>query len=258
MSSLPVPFTITRSEFRSLRSRRRKRVAVGVVVGLAAILLLLWYIGVFGGNVRTVTVGKVYRSAQLTGINLNVVLDTKKIKTVINLRGESPDAGWYQSEMESCRARNINHVDISLSAVRLPPPDELKRLIFAFDTAQYPVLLHCRGGADRSGLTGVIYKTIYDKVPFEQAYTDQLTWRYGHLAWFEAHPMNDFFSLYRKDAKEYDLRDWILKKYPAAYAAQPASLKGDADDMATPKKQEKGNRGQGTGNRTRQATGSAR
>jgi protein tyrosine phosphatase (PTP) superfamily phosphohydrolase (DUF442 family) len=232
-----VPFTITRSEFRSRRIVRMRRIVVGTTLAVTAILLLLWYMGVFGGNVRTVQSRRVYRSAQLTGLHLNTVLDARQIKTVINLRGEAPDAGWYQSELESCMARNIDHVDIAFSAQRLPPPSELNKLISAFDKAQYPILLHCRGGADRSGLSSVIYKTIYEKVPFEQAYKEQLTWRYGHLAWGTAHAMDDFMALYRKDAKQYSLRDWIAKKYPSVYAAQPASLKGDADDVSKPKKQ---------------------
>ena len=231
MYSTSVPLTITRSEFQSQRSRRLKRTAVVSFCGVSLLFLFLWYIGVLGGNLRTVTNDRVYRSAQLTGANLDTVLDSKKIKTVINLRGESSDAGWYREEVASCNARGVAHIDIAFSAVRLPPPDELKKLFAAFDTATYPVLLHCRGGADRSGLSSVIYKTVYDKVPFEDAYKQQLTWHYAHFAWGQAHAMNDFFALYRKDAAQYGLRDWILKKYPAVYEKQPASLKGEADDM---------------------------
>ncbi len=236
MYSTSAPLTITRSDIQSKRSRRLKRTALVSFFGVSAMFLLLWYIGVFGGNVRTVDAGRVYRSAQLTGATLDTVLDSNKIKTMINLRGESSDADWYRSEVASCNARGIGHVDIALSAVRLPPPDELKKLFAAFDSAKYPILLHCRGGADRSGLSSVIYKTVYDNVPFEEAYKQQLTWHYAHFAWGQAHAMNDFFALYRKDAAQYNLRDWILNKYPAVYAKQPASLKGEAYDVSAKKK----------------------
>jgi len=236
MYSGSVPFTITRSELRSKGSVRRKRIAVGTASAFTAIFLLLWYIGVFGGNVRTVDEGQVYRSAQITGSHLETVLDGKKIKTVINLRGESSDTEWYRSELASCNTRNIDHIDISLSAVRLPPPEELKKIFTAFDTARYPLLLHCRGGADRSGLTSVIYKHVYDKMPLDQAIASQLTWRYGHIWFGQAHAMSDFFALYQKDKSGLGLRDWITRKYPAVYVAQPASMKGDAPDVA-PKKQ---------------------
>lgn len=235
MHSASVPFTITRSELRSKRFVRRKRIAVGTASAFTAIFLLLWYIGVFGGNVRTVDEGQLYRSAQLTGSHLETVLDSKKIKTVLNLRGESSDAEWYRSEVASCDARKIDHVDIALSAVRLPPPEELQKLFVVFDTAKRPLLLHCRGGADRSGLTSVIYKHVYDKMPLDQAIASQLTWRYGHIWFGQAHAMGDFFALYQKDKSGLGLRDWITKKYPAVYAAQPASMKGDAYDVA-PKK----------------------
>lgn len=221
------------------RKQRLKRALIITTTLLICLLLFLWYVGVFGGNVRAVMLGKVYRSAQLTGPTLDSVLDSRGIRTMINLRGESSDAGWYRSEVESCQKRNVAHLDIELSAVRLPPPTELKKLLLAFDQAQYPVLFHCRGGADRSGLAGVLYLNIYQKVPLDQALASQLTWRYGHLsgyvgsfAYGQAHAMDEFFNLYRKNSDGVPLKDWILNRYPALYAQQPASLRGPGTDEA--------------------------
>ncbi|MCS6777641.1 MAG: tyrosine-protein phosphatase [Chloroherpetonaceae bacterium] len=229
----------TASASRAPVSRRVRRVLVVGLLPVVLLLLFLQYIGVFGGNVRTVVPGRVYRSAQLTGTHLETLLDTRGIRTVINLRGASPDAMWYRSEQASCRARGITHIDVALSAVRLPPPEELRKLLHAFDTATYPVLFHCRGGADRSGLTGALYLHIYERVPLEQALTSQLTWRYGHLsgriggfAYGQAYAMDDFFALYRRYNAGLPLREWILTRYPAIYAQQPAALRSPGDDEA--------------------------
>lgn len=227
----------TAPESCSPASRRIRRALVAGALLVALLLLFLWYIGVFGGNVRTVAPGRVYRSAQLTGAHLNTLLDTHGIRTVINLRGASPEATWYRSETASCRARGVTHIDIALSAVRLPPPEELRKLLRAFDTATYPVLFHCRGGADRSGLAGALYLHIYERVPLDQALASQLTWRYGHLsgriggfAYGQAYAMDDFFALYRRHNAGLPLREWILTRYPAIYAQQPAALRGPGDD----------------------------
>ncbi len=207
-----------------LRSRARWALIVMALL-LACILALLWYVGVFGGNVRVVVPGKVYRSAQLTGNTLDSVLKLYDVHTVINLRGGSSEDSWYRSERAECARLGVAHLDITFSAVRLPPPQQLQKLLAAFDKATYPVLIHCQGGADRSGMTGAIYLNLYQKVPLAEAVARQLTWRYGHISWGEAHAMDDFFALYGRTSGGLDLREWIERRYPAIYASLPPEQK---------------------------------
>jgi undecaprenyl-diphosphatase len=104
-----------------------------------------------------------------------------------------------------------------LSARKLPPPAKLAKLLTVLDTTPYPVLVHCQAGADRTGLVCTLYENIYQHVPIDQAEEQQLTWRDGHFSFGSAHPMNDFFNLYRNTGNGMDLRTWILKRYPAVY-----------------------------------------
>lgn len=206
--------------------RRRgtwRRALAAVIVLLACILVFLWYIGFLGGNVRAVVPGLVYRSAQLTDGLLHAVLQSDHIHTVINLRGGSMHDRWYRSEIEECRQLGVHHVDVPMSAIHQPPPDSLRELLDTFDHAPYPVIFHCQGGADRSGLTGTIYLNVYRHVPLDAAEDRQLTWRYGHFSWSRTGAMNHFFDLYRQTSHGLNLRDWILTRYPAIYAALPAS-----------------------------------
>jgi hypothetical protein len=116
-------------------------------------------------------------------------------------------------------------VDVGLSATHLPPPSQLDLLLAAFDRARYPLLFHCQAGADRSGLVGTIYLNVYRHVPLDRAEASQLTWRYGHIRWGRAHPMDDFFRLYRATGGGLSLRDWIATRYPALYREDsPAPL----------------------------------
>ncbi len=226
--SLPAP-RFKRVTRRHLRWRRTLIVLAGLLLGL---LLLLWYVGVFGGNLRTVVPGRVYRSAELTGPLLESVLTSRHIHTVINLRGSAPGDAWYRSEIASCARLGVAHVDVPFSAVRMPPPQQLQTLLATFDTATYPILFHCRGGSDRSGLAGTLYLHLYQGVPLDTAEARQLTWRYGHLSWGQAHAMDDFFTLYRQTRDGLGMRAWIATRYPALYAALPASAKGPGSDTA--------------------------
>jgi protein tyrosine phosphatase (PTP) superfamily phosphohydrolase (DUF442 family) len=213
------------------KTRRVRRTVTAAGMFILFVLLFLRYIGVFGGNIRTVVPGQVYRSAQLTGSQLNSVLTTDHIRTIVNLRGGTMRDPWYREEVAACKRLGIDHVDVPLSARLLPPPGRLQELLAAFDQDPYPILFHCQGGADRSGLAGVLYLTLYKKVPLDVAEASQLTWRYGHISWGVAHAMDDFFRLYRKTSHGMNLRDWIDTRYPTLYADLPSDQKMTGPDI---------------------------
>jgi hypothetical protein len=225
------------------RRRLRRRIALAVVVFFLAVFLLLCYVGVFGGNVRTVVPGRVYRSGQLTGNgiqplsaewignSLDNVLRSRHIRTVINLRGGSEQDDWYRAEEADSAKENAAHVDIPMSARFLPPPDRLRELLDTFDHAQYPILIHCSAGSDRTGLASAIYMNLYQHIPLDEAEAGQLTLRYGHVWFGSTHAMNAFFDLYHQTGGGLGLREWILTKYPALYAASPLKMPKNPRDM---------------------------
>ena len=216
------------------RKNRRRRLSVWVMLAVALLVLItgLWIIGVFGGNVRTIQAGRAYRSATLTGMNytgitarlagndLESVLRRDQIGTVICLRGGSPSDDWYRQELDTCRQENVAHLDIPFSAQALPPPGAMKALLDAFDHARYPVLLHCQGGSDRTGLASTVYANLFENMPLDKAESEELTFRYGHIAAGKTRAMDNFFDLYRKDSGGMSLRAWILMSYPRVYAEQ--------------------------------------
>lgn len=171
----------------------------------------------FNGNVRTVDPGNIYRSGQLMRHRLVDVLDSKQIKSVINLRGYSPGNTALNEERDLCKTKDIKHVDINMSAHKLPEPGELRKLLKAFDTLPRPILIHCAAGSDRSGLASTLYMNICKGVSLNEAESSQLTWRYGHISFGQARAMDDFFSLYRRTSGSLSMRDWILNQYPKIY-----------------------------------------
>ena len=217
------------------RPKRGRRALLAVSIFLLIVVSITWAIGGLGGNVRTVAPGRVYRSAQITGggigaltacwtgNGLEQVIKANGIKTVINLRGGNAQNAWYQQEREICARMGVDHIDIGMSAIHAPHPTQLNRLLNAFDNARYPVLYHCQGGSDRSGLAGAIYLNVYQNVPLDQAEQQQLTLRYAHFKFTRTRAMDEFFDRYRQTGQGLSLRDWIVKVYPSLFAKLPAN-----------------------------------
>ena len=175
---------------------RRLRWLVRAVVGLLLVLFVAEVLRVTAWtNKHTVLPGRVYRSAQLSGDQLSDEIRDKNIKTVINLRGISTEYDWYKDEAKANHAAGICQEDITLSANRLPPPTELKRLIEVLDKTEYPVLIHCKAGADRTGLAATIVLLLYTDSTLNEA-RRQLLPRYGHFRFGRTAAIDRFFDLY--------------------------------------------------------------
>lgn len=136
----------------------------------------------FTGNVHTVERHLLYRSAQLDGDDLESLIRSRGIATVLNLRGAAPGQPWYVEELRATAAAGALHLDLGMSANRRPDERTLERLIEILHSARKPLLVHCNGGADRSGLAAALYELLdANKSPAEAA--GQLSFRYGHFPW---------------------------------------------------------------------------
>jgi len=187
--------------------------------GAALILVIvgfLHYVGVFDGNLRTVVPGRVYRSGQLDGARLAKEIREKKLRTVISLRGGEPRNRWFRAEAAACAAEGVELKTLHLTATLWPKPEELARLLEYFDQARYPLLFHCRGGADRSGLAATLYLHLYAGLPVKDARKQGLTWRYGHFP-FAAVIMDRLLDRIEQENPA-SVREWILHRYPVVYA----------------------------------------
>lgn len=155
----------------------------GATVGIIAALAGSWagYLRL-SGNFHTVEKGALYRSAQLSGPQLEERIKANGIRTVINLRGNNVGQSWYDAEMQVSQAAGVQHVDLALSAIRELNDDQLTRLTALLRDAPRPILVHCEGGADRSGIASALYKLKIANRPVDEA-AAQLSFRYGHFPW---------------------------------------------------------------------------
>lgn len=208
-----------------------------LIVRLLLATFLLWFgLEVFhvavGRNFHAVLPDRIYRSAQLSPDQLDNVVDEYGIRTVVNLRGFCQDHDWYRIQCQATQRRNLNQEDLTLSAARLPPTSELRRLIEILDEAEYPLLFHCRRGADRTGLASGVAMLLCTDGGLTAA-----RWkagpRYGHLGIGPASQMDRFFDLYEDFLKFHEIdhdpdifRHWALKEYtPGAASAELSFVK---------------------------------
>src|SRR5688500_8672391 len=82
----------------------------------AAVLLLGAEVAhLAGSNLHEVVPGKVYRSSQPDGDDVERLARTHGIRTVVNLRGGQETAPWYLDESRAVCRLDISHEDVSLS-----------------------------------------------------------------------------------------------------------------------------------------------
>jgi len=90
------------------------------------------------------------------------------------------------------------HYDVSLSAYSEPIEEDVRKLMTVFRSAPRPILIHCEGGADRSGLVSAMWKVVVDGEPKSEA-EKQLFLLYGHIPFGKAHVMDRFFREWRPE-----------------------------------------------------------
>lgn len=163
-----------------LRKGPLHRVAALVLVAPASaglyFLSLQW-----NGNFDAVAPRTLYRSAQLTLEQMSRYVERYNIRTVINLRGENLGQSWYNSEVEASKRLGVAHVDFRMSASQELTPERAKELVALMAKAEKPLLIHCKDGADRTGLASALYLAVIEREAPKTA-GEQLSFRHGHLS----------------------------------------------------------------------------
>jgi protein tyrosine/serine phosphatase len=148
-----------------------------------ALVLLCAYLGYihYTGNFNTIVRNEVYRSAQPTAAQITRYVADHGIKSVLNLRGASAGQDWYDAEMAASDALGLVHTDFRMSASIAITATEAKALVALMDRMPKPLLIHCRHGADRTGLAAALYLAQIAGAEEETAEA-QLSIRYGHFS----------------------------------------------------------------------------
>lgn len=172
-------------------------IKMGLVTFLCAVAFFLFYLAhlQLSGNIHAVVDVEAYRAAQLSPEMIEETSKEYGIKTILNLRGENTGADWYDKEVREAKRLGIRHIDFRMSASKELTTEEAKSLIAIMASAQKPILIHCKAGADRTGLASAFYVAAVAKLG-EKAAEDQISIKYGHfsLSFISTYAMNRTFE----------------------------------------------------------------
>jgi protein tyrosine/serine phosphatase len=123
---------------------------------------------------------ELYRSAQPNPYQLKNIIKKYNIKTVINLRGPEKIA-ILDLEREICKNMNINLIEIKYHSRGIPNFERVEKAKELFETIEYPALIHCKAGSDRTGLLSALYLYFIKKVDIKEAIKQLDFIPYGHI-----------------------------------------------------------------------------
>ncbi len=200
-------------------SGRWRFAAIVVLAGTVAVTWVFrrpWFLG----NLGIVEPAMVVRSAQPTS-KLADTAREYRLKSILNLRGGGPDDWWYGLEIRSAREAGMTYYDLPLSATRRPTRRELLQLIDLFDRCPYPLLIHCKSGADRTGLASAIYRMVRLRESPESALSS-FSIEFGHVPLFGTEHLHEPLEEYAHWLKIKQVahapdrfRAWVRNEYRA-------------------------------------------
>ena len=135
------------------------------------------------------------------------------IKTIVNLRGVRKDGGWLL-ENEACEKYNIKLIDFRARSRAAPEKEMIFSADKLFQSIEYPVLVHCKSGADRAGIMCALYQLTYGK-KLPSIAKLQLSWKFLHIKWAKTGVLGSFIEEFEKEHKKNNIKfiDWVKKKY---------------------------------------------
>jgi protein tyrosine/serine phosphatase len=135
------------------------------------------------------------------------------VKTIINLRGDQ-SFGTRWLEERACRRNGVALVDIKLRSRVAPPREDLLAVRKLLEDVQYPILVHCKSGADRAGLMSVLVRHVHNGVPIRDA-MKELSLRFGHFRHADTGVIDAVFEHYLADNEKLPVEfwEWVEKTY---------------------------------------------
>ena len=207
---------------KSPASRRRflkRLVGAGLVLALlAAGSAFTFRNQLFRGNFGVVDPGVAYRSAQ-PGETMDAVLKQNQIATVLNLRGGSSHDPWYVDEVETTERLKVDFYDFPMVATERPSRRQLLTVIDILGRCQYPLLIHCKSGSDRTGLVSALYLMMRKGVPPLEA-ERAFSLYYGHIPLFGTRrlhePLREYAEWLERNHQAHSperFRGWVEHEY---------------------------------------------
>lgn len=132
------------------------------------------------GNFGVVQPGRVYRAGQMGADALAARVAEHRVRTVLNLRGPNPKQEWYRAEKQATLEAGATLIDVPLASDQYLTRLQARRLVEILETCEYPLLVHCQWGAERTGLVAAMVELLRPGSSLAEA-RDQFATRYLFL-----------------------------------------------------------------------------
>lgn len=167
------------------------------------------------GHIHKVDDG-LYRAAQPGPRRLKWVKE-QGFKTVLNLRGERNNCGSYILEREACHEQGLTLVNFPIRSRGALDKETLLAACALFDDLEYPIFMHCKSGADRTGFMATLYLHMVRGEPISEA-RRHLSLKFGHIRQAKTGVIDFFYDRYEELglAKGLSLPEWIEQDYDKA------------------------------------------
>ena len=195
-----------------------------IVLAFAVPLAVGYYVSTrwVKGNFHVVVPNRVYRSAQPSADQITRWAIDHEIRTIFNLRNEE-DPGLVATESLWACLAGVEFLHLPLSDRSLPVRSEFLRLITALEIAAQPILIHCRAGADRTGVLSVLAAMAVGGATYDEA-RSQLSFRYLHFG-DDPNAVEGVLTKYEAHCRRHgrttggwrEYRDWAFEHYSDTY-----------------------------------------
>lgn len=159
---------------------------------------------------------RAFRSSQPSPRQLRSYFQHHRIRTVLSLRGMNLRQPFIRLEAEACAEHEVSMKAFTLRSRDLPTREEILALRHFLTQLEYPVLFHCKSGADRAGLMSVLYLHFQEGVPIVEARKQLRLWPFGHIRLANTGILDFFFDsylAYEARHPEVDFLTWVDTVY---------------------------------------------
>jgi protein tyrosine/serine phosphatase len=134
-------------------------------------------------------------------------------RTIVNLRAGREYGSW-PLQREACERHGLKLVEFVVRSREAPSRETLLGAQAFFDGLDYPILVHCKSGADRAGLFAALFLLVTKNARVAEA-RRQLSLRFGHFRFAKTGILDAFLDAYEQEgeAKGISFLDWVETVY---------------------------------------------
>lgn len=135
-------------------------------------------------NWGVIEAGSIWRSGQPTPAQLRNAQDEFRFKTVLHLGGHRPNDPQAIEERDVCAEIGAKWIPFKLEGDGSGAADVYVEVLSLMnDPDNYPMLVHCGAGAQRTSVASILYKHFKTGEPISKLYPESFEYRHRPEKW---------------------------------------------------------------------------